>query len=247
MSASLEGPLLRRSIPFVEKWIEELTTIPKKEALSLAKAPTPSNPAATAPLPGNSKPSKKCTGANKAEEVELTAMAACCFAVGRVVEVSRHPESQKLYVEKIDMGPELNAATDNSPRVILSGLQEHVKEQDFLNRLVLIIANLEPRKIAGIPSNGMVLCASTSGSHDDADRKVTLLEIPEGTPLGERVVFEGHDMPYPPVLKKKLAKKFEEVMVDVKTNEEGVVCWKGIPFRTSAGIIKAPIPNACIS
>lgn len=246
MSANVEGPLLRRSIPFVEKWIQELTSLPKKEVLAESKPFTSSKPAAKAPVASNPNTAKKALGGNK-EEVEGTSMSACCFAVGRVVEVSRHPESQKLYVEKIDMGPELNAVTGNSPRVILSGLQEHVKEEDFLNRLVLVIANLEPRKIAGIPSNGMVLCASTPGNHDAVDRKVTLLNIPEGTPVGERVVFEGHDMSYPPVLKKKLSKKFEEVMVDVKSNEEGVVCWKGIPFRTSAGIITAPIPNGCIS
>lgn len=236
MTANIEGPLLRRSIPFVEEWIKDLTTIRTVGANVTNNAPSLALP----------KTAKKTSG-GKAEEPEGTPMSACCFAVGRVIEVSKHPESQKLFVEKIDMGPTLNAATENSPRVILSGLQEYVKAEDFVNRLVLVIANLEPRKIGGIPSNGMVLCASTPGEHDAVDRKVTLLDIPEGTPVGERVVFEGHDMPYPPVLKKKLAKKFEEVIADVKTNEEGIVCWKGIPFRTSAGIIKAPIFNGSVS
>eukprot|EP00796_Vickermania_ingenoplastis_P006952 gene6953-4919_t len=174
-------------------------------------------------------------------------MSACCFAVGKVLEVSRHPDSEKLFIEKIDLGPELNALTNNEPRVILSGLQEFVKEEDFVNRMVLVIANLEPRKIGGIPSNGMVLCASSGAGHDDTNRNVVLLDIPEGTKVGERVVFEGHDMPYLPVLKKKLSKKFEEVIAEVKSNADGVVVWKDMPFRTSAGVITASIKNGSIS
>lgn len=59
-----------------------------------------------------------------------------------MLEVSKHPESTKLYIEKIDLGEELNALTNNAPRVILSGLQEYVKEEEFVNKLVLVIANL---------------------------------------------------------------------------------------------------------
>lgn len=246
MTANIEGPLLRRSIPFLEQWIKDLTMIPTGGGTFTSRAPSTLNPPSQTPSRPLPKTAKKTSG-GKPEEPEGTPMSACCFAVGRVIEVSKHPESQKLYVEKIDMGPTLNAVTENSPRVILSGLQEHVKEEDFVNRLVLVIANLEPRKIGGILSNGMVLCASTPGDHSAVDRKVTLLEIPEGTPVGERVVFEGHDMPYPPVLKKKLAKNFDQIIADVHTNEEGIVTWKGIPFRTSAGVIKAPIFNGSVS
>lgn len=200
------------------------------------------------------KPAKQPKQAAAPKDDGSTPMSRCCFAVGKVTEVSRHPESTKLYVEKIDMGAELNALTDNAPRVILSGLQEFVKEEDFLNRLVLVIANLEPRKIAGVPSNGMVLCASVgedphnpTATADQGERQVVLLDIPEGTAVGERVVFEGHDLPYLPVLKKKLAKNFDEVIADVRTNAKGEVCWKDLPFRTSTGVITAKLPNARIS
>jgi len=220
----------------VESWIAELTVT--------AKPPAPVAAAAPAKAQKGSKKGGQAGGKGASAE-EGTAMSACCFVVGRVVEVSRHPDSSKLYVERIDLGPTLNAETDNQPRTILSGLQEHVKEEDFLNRLVLVIANLQPRKIAGVMSSGMVLCASDSGEGEH--RKTVLLDIPEGTPVGERVVFEGHDMPHLPVLKKKLAEKFEEVMKEVKSNAEGVVCWNGLPFTTSAGTIKASISNGSIS
>ncbi|EPY29687.1 glutamyl-Q tRNA(Asp) synthetase [Angomonas deanei] len=174
-------------------------------------------------------------------------MSKCCFAVGKVVEVAKHPESDKLYIEKIDMGAELNTLLSGdatTPRVILSGLQPYVTEEQFLNRLVLVIANLEPRKIGGIVSNGMVLCASQGG--DDA-RQVELLSVPEGSVVGERIVFEGHEQAYLPVLKKKLSKNFEEVMTTVKTNAKGEVCWGELPFRTSAGVITSSMKDAHVS
>ncbi|KAG5482041.1 hypothetical protein LSCM1_05756 [Leishmania martiniquensis] len=241
MTSHVEGRLLRRSVPYVESWIAELAPKPGAPAAGGA-------PAQKGKKGGAAKGSVASTGADSA-----TAMSRCCFAVGKVLEVSRHPESEKLFIEKIDLGAELNALSNNEPRTILSGLQEFVKEEDFVNRLVLVIANLEPRKIGGVPSAGMVLCASTGEDpHDPAsagqgERKVVLLDIPEGTAVGERVVFKGHNMPYEPVLKKKLAKNFEEVMKDVYSDAEGVVCWQGKPFQTSAGIIKASLCNARIS
>lgn len=230
MATHIEGRLLSRSIPFLEKWISELTA-----------------PTVCASAPAAAPKAAKKAASPKSDAVEGTSMSACCFAVGRVVEVTPHPDSDKLYIEKIDMGPELNSTTQGEPRVILSGLQQFVKKEDFVNRLVLVIANLDPRKIAGISSAGMVLCASTPGAHDSPDREVVLLDIPEGAKVGERITFPGHEMPYAPVLKKKLAKKFEEVIAEVKTNADGVVCWKDIPFTTSAGVIKASMANAIIS
>lgn len=247
MTSHVEGHLLRRSIPFLESWISELAA---------ARASINGQPATATPATESSKkpkPAKGGKGTAAADDNIATAMSRCCFAVGKVLEVSPHPESTKLFVERIDMGEELNKATANGPRVILSGLQEFVKQEDFVNKLVLVIANLEPRKIAGTPSNGMVLCASTGedphnpASADQGERRVVLLDIPEGTRVGERVVFEGHEAAYEPVLKKKLAKNFEEVIAEVRTNADGVVCWKDIPFKTSAGVIRASLNNARIS
>ncbi|CCW64667.1 unnamed protein product [Phytomonas sp. EM1] len=246
MSSPTGGRLLSQSISFVESWIASLKA--PQEAVAAAVPPSlVKKPAAKETAKSSRLPNKNGAASN------ATAMSRCCFAIGKIVEVSKHPESSKLYIEKIDLGPELNAVTNNEPRTILSGLQAYITEEDFLNRLVLVIANLKPRKIGGIVSNGMVMCASTEeGPHDpsSAEQKshqVVLLDIPEGSVVGERVEFEGHTGPYEPVLKGKLADSFDEVMAEVRTNEKGEVCWKGIPFKTSAGIITAPLCNARIS
>ena len=70
--------------------------------------------------------------------------------VGRLLEVTEHPESDKLYVEKIDMGEE-------EPRQILSGLKLFIPMEQMTG-LVVVLANLKARKLAGMESNGMVIC-----------------------------------------------------------------------------------------
>ncbi|AAZ13297.1 tyrosyl/methionyl-tRNA synthetase, putative [Trypanosoma equiperdum] len=223
----MEGPFLSRSIQYVERWLAEIVATKGTRA-----AATGSSEKAVAQKRG------KAT-ATAAAETGATSMSKCRFVVGRVNSVRPHPESQKLYIEEIDLGEE-----GGKCRTILSGLQEYVKQEDFLNRLVLVIANLEPRKIGGIPSEGMVLCASCN---DEGSRSVVLLDVPEGTPVGERILFEGHEGPYEPVLKKKLAKHFEEVAAELRTNDKGEVVWRDMPFRTSCGIITASIPNGSVS
>ena len=74
----------------------------------------------------------------------------CDLRIGRILECQPHPESENLYISKIDIGFE--------HREILSGLQKFVP-LDQMSGNVLVFANLKPRKLIGTPSFGMVLCA----------------------------------------------------------------------------------------
>lgn len=74
--------------------------------------------------------------------------------VGNIVEVSRHPDADSLYVEKIDLGE------SSGPRTIVSGLVNYVPLEEMKNRMVVVLANLKPASLRGIQSHGMVLCAS---------------------------------------------------------------------------------------
>lgn len=73
--------------------------------------------------------------------------------IGRIVEVSRHPDADALYVEKIDLG-------EDKPRTIVSGLVNFVPMEEMENRMVVVLCNLKSAKMRGIESQGMVLCAS---------------------------------------------------------------------------------------
>lgn len=73
--------------------------------------------------------------------------------VGRVVEVSKHPDADTLYVERIDVG-------EAEPRTVVSGLAKFVPIEEMLNRSVVVLCNLKPAKMRGVESKGMVLCTS---------------------------------------------------------------------------------------
>lgn len=74
--------------------------------------------------------------------------------VGKIVEVSKHPDADSLYVEKIDLGEAV-------PRTIVSGLAKYVSIEQMKDRSVAVLCNLKPAKMRGVESQGMVLCAST--------------------------------------------------------------------------------------
>lgn len=101
------------------------------------------------------------------------------IVVGKVIEVTEHPNSEKLWCEKIDIGEE-------KPRLIGSGLRKYIKKENFVGKYVFILANLKPKNLAGFISNGMVICVSNK-----VNDEVILLEPPESARIGDVVTFEG--------------------------------------------------------
>ena len=76
------------------------------------------------------------------------------FRVGRVVEICKNPNSEKLYNEKVDIG-------NGEIRQIASGLQKLVKIEDLQDKLCIVLCNLKAKKLADYVSHGMLLCAET--------------------------------------------------------------------------------------
>jgi len=73
--------------------------------------------------------------------------------VGRVIEASDHPNADRLLVLKVDLGDE--------QRQLCAGLKGHYTPEELVGRNLVIVANLAPRMMRGIESQGMLL-ASTS-------------------------------------------------------------------------------------
>jgi len=165
------------------------------------------------------------------------------FRVGTILVATKHPESDKCLVEQVDVGEE-------EPRTICSGVAAFMSEDDMKGKKVVVVANLKERKIAGIPSKGMILCATRKGDEGD-NTALALVEPPDAAENGERVLIEvpgmSHGEAAAPnrVQKKKL---FEKVAPELKTNAEGIVCFADSPFSTSAGPCTASaIPNGTVS
>eukprot|EP00741_Cyanophora_paradoxa_P002146 tig00000553_g2081.t1 len=154
--------------------------------------------------------------------------------VGRILKASNHPDADSLYVEEIDLG-------EGQPRTVVSGLRKFIPLEKMQDRLVVCVANLPAAKMRGIVSQAMVLAASNA-EHTE----VQLVEVPEGTKVGERVFFEGPEaQPWadPEEVLNPKKKVFDKVAPDLRTDAAGVAMYKSMPMRTSAGICKAPIPN----
>ena len=93
--------------------------------------------------------------------------------VGKVLECQKVPKADKLLQFKIDDGL--------GGRTILSGIAQHYQPEELTGKNVCFIANLEPRKIKGIDSQGMIL------SVENADGSLALIfpdkEVVTGSPV----------------------------------------------------------------
>ena len=157
---------------------------------------------------------------------ELEWFNACDIRVAEIVEATTHECSDKLYFEKIDVA-------EGSLRDIGSGLRQFVPQEN-MKGLCLVFANLKPRKLAHIMSQGMVMCAS------NADHTaIEVMRPPAGAKVGERVYLEGNPIPnFSQEMQAELKpkKKYMENFLTVfKTNENGEASFNGIRCLTSAG------------
>jgi len=69
------------------------------------------------------------------------------------LSAERIPKADKLLLLKIDIGEE-------QPRQVLAGIAEYYEPEKLIDRKVVVVANLKPRKLRGYESQGMVVAAS---------------------------------------------------------------------------------------
>ena len=90
------------------------------------------------------------------------------LVVGTVTSVEPHPNADKLYVLKVNIGTE--------ERQLVAGLKQYYEPGQLDGKQLVIVANLEPAKLRGIESQGMLLAAQS----------------------GEEVVIVSPERPLPP-------------------------------------------------
>lgn len=93
--------------------------------------------------------------------------------VGTVEEAEEVAESEKLIKLKVDLG-------ETAPRQILAGVKQWYKAKDFIGKQVVIVANLEPRMMMGLESQGMMLAA-------DCEDGPVFLTVPKKVPAGAKI------------------------------------------------------------
>lgn len=92
--------------------------------------------------------------------------------IGTVIEVSRVPNSDKLYKMFVDIGDET--------RQIISGLVEYYSESELNGKKIAVVVNLKPAKIFGQMSYAMLLAA-------EKDEKLALLTTDKEIPNGAQI------------------------------------------------------------
>ena len=78
--------------------------------------------------------------------------------VGKIVEVAEHPNADRLLVLQVEMGSER--------RQIIAGIRGYYSPEGLLGQNIVVVANLAPRKMRGLESNGMLLAASLDDKSD---------------------------------------------------------------------------------
>ena len=92
--------------------------------------------------------------------------------VAKIVSVERIPGKTRIVKGIIDLGDE--------KRDVIIGGAEFYKPDDLIGKIVIAVTNLEPKKLAGIESNAMLLAA-------DDNEKPVWLTVTEQVPLGSKI------------------------------------------------------------
>ncbi|MGC9037350.1 MAG: methionine--tRNA ligase subunit beta [Candidatus Micrarchaeia archaeon] len=78
--------------------------------------------------------------------------------VGKIVKVEPHQQAKKpMYIITVDLGEELGT------RTIVAGIREQYGEEELVGKLIVCVANLKPKNVAGVESQGMLLAAEDDG------------------------------------------------------------------------------------
>ena len=73
------------------------------------------------------------------------------FRIGEIISCEEVPKSKKLLCSQVKIGPEI--------RQIVSGIKASYKPEDMVGKKVVVVVNLKPARLAGVLSEGMILCA----------------------------------------------------------------------------------------
>jgi methionyl-tRNA synthetase len=150
-------------------------------------APSAGKPASEAPAAKEAAPPEV---KKTPEEIVRDFSATMDLRVAKIVKIERHPKADKLYIETLEIAGE--------ERVIVSGLVPFYKEEELLNKHIIVAYNLKAAKLRGVESRGMLLAASDHGGPVNeqgvAAERVEALDAGD-TPTGTRVTLDGAAIP----------------------------------------------------
>jgi methionyl-tRNA synthetase len=155
----------KSAIERMQRMEEDQRPTPVVEAPAAVSGAQTSAPQAVATPATNAVPSSNKISIDDFAKIELR--------VGLVKVAERVPKADKLLRLEIDIGTEV--------RQVLAGIAEAYAPETLIGRKVVIVANLAPRKLRGMESNGMIVAASLEGG------RPALASFLEDVPVGARL------------------------------------------------------------
>ena len=106
-------------------------------------------------------------------EIEYDDFAKMQFQVGEIISCEAVPKSKKLLCSQVKIGSQV--------RQIVSGIKAHYSPEEMVGKKVMVLVNLKPAKLAGVMSEGMILCA------EDAEGNLALVTPEKNMPAGAEI------------------------------------------------------------
>jgi len=106
-------------------------------------------------------------------EITYEEFAKMQFQVGEIIACEEVPKSKKLLCSKVRIGSEV--------KQIVSGIKQYYSAEEMVGKKVMALVNLKPAKLAGVVSEGMLLCA------EDAQGNLALVVPEKPMPAGAEI------------------------------------------------------------
>ena len=123
--------------------------------------------------PKEEKPEEKVVDIEAKPEITFDDFAKLQFQVGEVIACEAVKKSKKLLCSQVKIGSQV--------RQIVSGIKAYYTPEEMVGKKVMVVTNLKPAKLAGILSEGMILCA------EDADGNVCVVSPEKNMPAGSEI------------------------------------------------------------
>lgn len=124
-------------------------------------------------VPGEAKEDEVVIDIEAKEEIEYDDFMKMQFQVGEIIACEAVEKSKKLLCSQVKIGSQV--------KQIVSGIRKHYSPEEMVGKKVMVLVNLKPAKLAGVLSEGMLLCA------EDENGELALM-IPEKTmPSGAEI------------------------------------------------------------
>ena len=123
--------------------------------------------------PKEEKPEEKVVDIEAKPEITFDDFAKLQFQVGEVIACEAVKKSKKLLCSQVKIGSQV--------RQIVSGIKAYYTPEEIVGKKVMVVTNLKPAKLAGILSEGMILCA------EDAEGNVCVVSPEKNMPAGSEI------------------------------------------------------------